>query len=466
MRLADHWRSATARLILIYGAFFVAWSALLIALVYWETSRYLDRVVDEILDQRMHYLGTVGRAQLPRALEAIGALDLRGVMAFGLFAPDGARLDGNILEAPAELPADGRIHELPQGARRDGHAPQRARGVAMRLPGGELMVLARDTSVIDRVGTIQRDALLWGLALTMIPGLLGGFLLSRRPLRRVREIEAAMAPIARGDLGRRLPVSGRGDEVDMLAGIVNRMLGEVERLLGEVKGVSDSIAHDLRTPLTRLRSQLHRLQQKGEHCEDRAALVDRCVGDVDALLDRFRALLRISELEDLRRRAGFGRVDLGETLRQVHQLYMPVAEDRGVAFDLEAAADASVHADPNLLVEAFSNLVANAIQFTPDGGRVRLRLRNEERGACVDVQDSGPGIPPDERELVLQRFYRNERGRASVERGHGLGLSIVAAIVRLHGFRLRIGDVAGGGACVGIECWNEALPGESQDARG
>ncbi|WP_300616944.1 ATP-binding protein [Dokdonella sp.] len=454
-KLSDHWRSATTRLILIYGTFFVIWSALLIGLAYWETSRYLERVVDEILEQRVHYLGTIDREHLPQALEATDALDLRGVMSLGLFAKDGTRIAGNIERIPADLPLDGRIRGLPQGIQRGGREPHRARGLAMRLPGGEQLVIARDTSVIDGIGAILRHALFWGLTLTVIPGLIGGFLLSRRPLRRVREIETAMEPIARGDLGRRLPVSRRGDEVDTLAGMVNRMLGEIERLLGEVKSVGDSIAHDLRTPLTRLRAQLHRLQQKGDSCEDRAALVDRCVVDVDALLGRFRALLRISELEDLRRRAGFGEVDLGETLRQVHELYAPLAEDRGITFRIETPRCARVHADPNLLVEAISNLVANAIKFAPAGGRISVRTRMEERGACVDVCDNGPGIPVDERELVLQRFYRNERGRDSPEQGHGLGLTIASAIVRLHGFRLRIGDNLGGGACVGIECWDD-----------
>lgn len=458
MKLSDHWRSATARLIFIYGAFFVVWSSLLIGLVYWETSRYLSHVVDEILEQRAHYLLSLERERLPQALEATGALDLRGVMSLGLFASDGTPLEGNIEKVPADLPADGRIRELPQGLLRGGREPQRARGLAMRLRSGELLVIARDTSVIDQVGVILRHALFWGLTLTVIPGAIGGLLLSRRPLRRVREIEAAIAPIARGDLGRRLPVSKRGDEVDLLAGIVNRMLGEIERLIGEVKGVCDSIAHDLRTPLTRLRTQLHRLQQKGDQCADRGPLLERCVADVDSLLDRFRALLRISELEDLRRRAGFDSVDLGQTLRQVHELYAPLAEDNGIAFRVETPVHASVHADPNLLFEAFSNLVANAIKFTPSGGKVCVRASLEARGARVDILDSGPGIPSGERDIVLQRFYRSERDRELPAQGYGLGLSIVSAIVRLHGFCLQIGDNDGGGARISVFCWAQPMP--------
>lgn len=454
MRLVDHLRSEIARLVLIYGAFFVVWSIALNGLAYWQSSRYLDGVVDEILEQRAQYLMTVDRRELPKAIGATAALDLHDIMSFGLFGADGKHVAGDLEHIPAGLEADGRVHEMPQGAPRPGHGRHRARGLATRLPSGERLVIVRDTSVIDGLGEILGRTLRWGLVLTVIPGLAGAFLLSRRPLRRVREIEAAIEPIVHGNLGRRLPVSGRGDEVDLLAGMVNRMLGEVERLLGEVKGVSDNIAHDLRTPLTRLRSQLHRLQHKGDSCEDRAAMIDRCIVDVDSLLERFRALLRISELENLRRRAGFGEADLAETLARVHELYAPLAEDRGITLRIGAEPGMRVHADPALLVEAVSNLVANAIRFTPDHGHVAVDVRAERRGPFIEVCDNGPGIPEGERDLVLQRFYRGENGRGA-EQGHGLGLSIVSAIVRLHGFRLRIGANAGGGACVGIECWGD-----------
>ena len=461
LRLSDHWRSATTRLILIYGAFFVVWSIVLVGVVYWETNRYLSRVVDEIVEQRARYLTSIDRTRLPEAMEATGALDLRGVMSLGLFDASGGYVDGNIDSVPADLPPDGVIHALPQGLDRRGRAAREpARGLAKRLESGELLVIARDTSVIDQVAVILRHALLWGLSLTVIPGLIGGLLLSRRPLRRVREIEAAIEPIAHGDLGRRLPVSGRGDEVDLLAAIVNRMLGEIERLIVEVKGVCDNIAHDLRTPLTRLRTQLHRLQETGGGEEGFAPTLERCIVDVDALLDRFRALLRISELEDLRRRGSFGSVDLGEILRQVHELYAPLAEDNAIVFRLESEVATKIRADPHLLFEAFSNLVANAIKFTPNGGKVCVRASMEAQGPRVDIVDSGPGIPSGERDAVLKRFYRSECGREISTPGYGLGLSIVSAIVRLHGFRMRIGDNESGGARVSVQCWIDAMAAE------
>ena len=458
LNLSDHWRSATTRLILIYGAFFVLWGIVLVGVVYWQTGRYLSHVVDEIVEQRARYLEGVERPMLPKAMESTGALDLRGVMSIGLFGADGSYVDGNIERLPADLPVDGAIHALPNGLERRGRAIREpARGLAQRLDSGEVLVIARDTSVIDQVATIIREALLWGITLTVIPGLIGGLLLSRRPLKRVRAIEAAIEPIARGDLGRRLPVSRRGDEVDMLAAIVNRMLGEIERLLVEVKGVCDSVAHDLRTPLTRLRTQLYRLQQTGGGEEGIEATLEHCIADVDSLLERFRALLRISELEDLGRRSGFANVDLGEILGEVHELYAPLAEDGAIAFRLDAPAGLAVHGDRHLLFEAFTNLVANAIKFTPARGIVGVRVSAEPGGPRVEITDSGPGIPRDEREAVLQRFYRSESGRELPAQGYGLGLSIVAAIVRLHGFRLGIDDNAHGGTRITVDCWADAM---------
>ena len=446
------WRSSTVRLIAIYGVFFLAWSVVLVAALNWQTTQYLDGVVGEILEQRVHYLARVDRDNLPSMMAATNQLDLRGVMYFGLFDASGAYESGNIDRPPEGLAPDGQIRELPRGLQTtSGERNARALGVALRLKSGELLVLARYTSVADRIGAMTRSALIWALSLLLIPGLLGGFLLSRGPFQRVRNIETAIQPIMRGDLGARLPVSGRRDEVDMLAAIVNRMLDRIERLLGEVKGVSDNIAHDLRTPLTRLRAQLYRLQTESDPTDPRTAMLERCIVDTDGLLDRFRALLRISELEDLRRRAGFGEVDLSDTLRRVHELYTPLAEDKGVTFALTVAEALPLQADAHLLIEALSNLVANAIKFTPHGGMVELRASRTPNGARVDVLDNGPGIPPAERGAVLQRFHRSESGRETT--GFGLGLSIVAAIIRLHDFRLEISDNTPRGARLTIYCW-------------
>jgi signal transduction histidine kinase len=250
-------------------------------------------------------------------------------------------------------------------------------------------------------------------------------------------------------------VSDRRDELDMLAAIVNRMLDQIERLLGEVKGVSDSIAHDLRTPLTRLRAQLHRIRQLGGEGEGESEgsgdLVERCIVEADALLDRFRALLRISELEDISRRGGFGVVDARDTLRRVHELYVPLAEEKDIAFVLQDGPPLALRGDGHLLFEAIGNLVDNAIKFAPRAGHVGLCARREGDHVFIEVSDDGGGIAPEEREKVLRRFYRGASSAGDVP-GHGLGLPLVAAIARLHGQDLGINDQSPRGTRMVLRC--------------
>ncbi|MET0660082.1 MAG: HAMP domain-containing sensor histidine kinase [Steroidobacteraceae bacterium] len=453
LKLADLWRISTVRLLPLYGALFLVWAVLLVVWVQWDTSRYLTGVVDDLLEQRAHYLASVERSELPAALAQIDAVDLRNVMFYGLFDSTGRSVSGNVDGMPSGLVADGAVHLLDGGVRHRGETESyRARGMAIAMATGETLVIARATSVQEHVDSIIYRSLLWALSLTIIPGVIGGVLLARRPLKRIRSIEAAVQPIMRGNLQARLPVSPRRDELDLLAGIVNTMLEEIERLMGEVKGVCDSIAHDLRTPLTRLRSQLHRLQRSSRGGVADPFTVDDAIRDVDSLLDRFRALLRISELEDMHRRAGFVAVDLSETLQHVREIYAPLAEDGQIRFTVDSPASSTVvQGDPHLLLEAISNVVDNALKFTPSEGSVVVRLVETAEGPRIDVTDTCPGINVSERSAVLQRFYRGQCSCSGVA-GFGLGLSIVAAIVKLHGFALQIDDAPGGGAWISLLC--------------
>jgi signal transduction histidine kinase len=224
------------------------------------------------------------------------------------------------------------------------------------------------------------------------------------------------------------------------------MMGEVERLMSEVKGSTETIAHDLRTPLTRARAQLHRIQQaKAFEPGD----VARVTAEIDEVLDRFRALLRISELEARERQAGFSHIELAEIVEKVVELYQPLAEEGGVRLSNAGGCAALVDADPKLLFEAVSNLVDNAIKFSAPGGEVRVRLGEDRAQPRIIVEDNGPGVAADERAAVLQRFYRSDHNRLIP--GSGLGLSVVAAIVRLHRFELSLDD-ASPGLRVIIDC--------------
>lgn len=439
-RLTDSWRTTTARLILIYGAFFALWGGIVIGLIYWQAAGYMSRISTELLGRQASYFSMLDAATRKHALNDYVSLQTRRLNAWGLFDADGHHLAGTIAALPPSVVINGPVARLPRGLTRNDGAVDSAgvHAAAVRLADGNILLISRDTSVAEEIGTIIMKALLWGLSLTVIPGLLGGWLLTRGPRRRIQSIREATQPIMRGDLSGRLPVSQRGDELDMLAGVVNTMLGEIERLLGEVKGVCDNVAHDLRTPLTRLRTRLYRLQQTFDESSDESAALEACMVDTDALLHRFRALLRISELENHQRRAGFESVDLGGILQEVHALYLPLAEDRGQQLELQLTNLPSIHADRHLLLEAMSNLVANAIKFTPPGGRVSIRARAAKDGPWVDVSDSGPGIPAELRDVVTRRFFRAESSRSTP--GSGLGLSIVSAIVAMHGYTLEIAD--------------------------
>ncbi|MGZ6037069.1 MAG: sensor histidine kinase [Phenylobacterium sp.] len=430
MRLSEVWRTSTFRLSLLYGLLFTVGAVALLAMVYLQSAVYLTHRVDRILDAEASAEMRMPPAALRQTIEDEELINGRTSL-FALFAADGSRVTGNLRALPAGLVVDGGPIEVAATP----EFPAAARLVAKRLPTGEVLVVGRDINQLREIRRIIASALIWSGVLIILGGLACGVALSLGPLRRLRQLQAAGHDIAAGDLRRRMPSSGQGDELDMFAGTVNYMLGEVERLMAEVKTSSDTIAHDLRTPLTRARTQLHRLAQSPRV---EPADIGRVTAELDEVLERFIAILRISELETRARSAGFAATDLGQILERAGELYLPLAEEAGVQLAVSTTAGAVVEADPKLLFEAISNLLDNAIKFTGAGGRVRLELDAGGERPRIIVQDNGPGVPAGERTAVLQRFYRSERDK--LKPGSGLGLSIVAAIVRLHRFHLELQD--------------------------
>lgn len=435
-------RTTTARLTVLYGLIFAVGILTLLGVVYWQSALYLNHRVDRILKARADVFMQASSADLPREIGQGLAIDGAQINVYALFSRDGAPLVGNLHQLPPNLMPDGPSIDMPP----TGDFPTRARLVAKRLPWGEILVVGRDVSQLTEMRAIVLQALAWSAVVIILAGLVLGAALSLSPLKRVRVLQAASREIAGGDLKRRLPMSSRHDELDMFAATVNHMVEEVERLMAEVKGATETIAHDLRTPLTRARARLHRLQQALGEADPRAEDALQVIDEIDTVLGRFTAILRISELEARRRRAGFVTVDPADLVRQAAELYGPLAEARGVSLASSGEPAAPIEADPKLLFEALSNLVDNAIKFTPEGGQVQVRA---EAGPRIVVQDNGPGVPEAEQAAVLQRFYRGERDRLTP--GSGLGLSIVAAIVRLHGFSLRLEDAHPGLRAV-IDC--------------
>jgi signal transduction histidine kinase len=442
MQLDALWRTTTFRLTVLYGLLFAAGTVALLGMVYLQSVVYLTHRVDGILQREAD-----GFVQSPppelraRIVEAL-ALNGSTTNIFALFTAGGARIVGNLAAVPATLVADGAPIEIAPSL----DFPVSARLIARRLASGELLVVGRDVEQLRTMRAIIGSALFWSGISILFVGIACGTALSLSPLRRLRTLQAAGARIAAGDLEQRMPVSGRRDELDMLATAVNAMMDQVERLMSEVKGATDVIAHDLLTPLTRARTRLSRILQTGSFEREELALV----GDqIDEVMERFRAILRITELDTRARRAGFARVDLNDIGTAVADLYAPLAEAAAVKLVMRRGAATGVDADAKLLIEAVSNLVDNAIKFNRPGGSVRLAVGADAAEPAIVVEDDGPGIPVHERVAVLQRFRR--AGRHSSVPGSGIGLAVVAAIVRLHEFQLRFEDASPGLRAI-IDC--------------
>ena len=442
LRIQDIRNTSTFRLTVLFGLVFAVGVTILLGLIYGLSARELIRRSDRILWREAAML----QASPPGALADRIRLELERSATelnyFELRSPRGDYLVGNIRVA-RRLPLDQPV-EIPPDSDGDGNAASRdgvdvpIRLLAVRTSSGETLLVGRDiTPVLD----MRRRVLLilvWSGLATVIAVLVSGIMLSLAPLRRVRDLQQASRRIAAGNLEARMPLIGCGDELDLFAATVNTMVEEVGRVIAQVKGVTDAVAHDLRTPLTRVRSQLYRVQQTAGIASPATRMIEAATLDLDIVLERFAALLRISELEAGGRRAGFGPVALDRLIASVHDLYEPLADDRSITLTSERASSVTIHGDEKLLFEAISNLVDNAIKFAPLGGRVDLAIFEDMQGPTIEIRDDGPGIAQDQRQAVLRRFHRG--AAAAAVPGTGLGLSVVSAITHLHGFALEFSD--------------------------
>jgi signal transduction histidine kinase len=435
MRFSELRRTTTFRLTILYGALFAAGTLALLWMIYVRSVMYMTARVDRIIDIQADALLHSPRPGLRQRL--IEDLTLNGdrMVIFGLFNSDGGRLAGNLPSLPTELHLNEQPIEVPPTS----DFPSSARLMARALPTGEVLVVGRDVSQLEEMRSITRSALIWSGVVIIIAVLVCGTVLSIRPMQRIHRLRAVAQDIAHGDLQRRMPTTSRQDELDMLAETLNSMMGEVERLMSEVQSATAVIAHDLLSPLASVTQQLRRLQ--ATEVVDRADIA-RITERIEDVLERFRAILRLAELEAGQRRAGFKQVDLAQLAESVTQLYAPLAEEAGVRLLAVGERGVVAQGDRELLFEALTNLVDNAVKFSHQGGTVQVRVGKDSTRPQLIVEDNGPGIPAEERAAVLQRFYRVERGHPVP--GSGLGLSVVAAIIRLHDFDLLIEDAAPG----------------------
>ncbi len=312
----------------------------------------------------------------------------------------------------------------------------------VRLPNGQHLTVGRDTRALVRLRGVIVLGFLLCLGAIVVAALGTGLLMSVRIVQRLRAINAAAAAIAAGRLEQPIPTRGAGDEFDELAGSFNAMVGQLRKLLENLRHVAADVAHDLRTPLGRLRQRLELARLRARTTADYDQAVEAAIRDLEGVLDTFQSILRIAQVEAGARKAGFAPVDLSALLQGLADTYAPVAEDSGRAVEAGVEPGISVRGDRQLLTQLFANLVENALRHTPRGTRVGIGLVAEGGRALASVRDDGPGIPEAMRGEVTGRFVRVDRGRKAP--GHGLGLAFVAAVAELHGAPLELEDARPG----------------------
>jgi signal transduction histidine kinase len=444
--------SSTFRLALLYILLVGVSVAILLGFIYWSTAGYMARQTDATIGAEIQGLAEQYRRRGLAGLSAIIAeriaRDPRGASVYLLADPSGKPIIGNLDLWPPVIPdAQGWVRfraRQPLGRGDETAVEHETRAKVFRLRGDLRLLVGRDVRELAAIRQLILDAIAWGLAITVGLALLGGWLMGAGIVRRLDVVNQVSREIMQGDLSRRVPSSGTGDDFDQLAENLNRMLERIEALMQSIRQVSDNIAHDLRTPLSRLRNRLELLRGT-DLSPEASAEVEVAIADADELLSAFNALLRIARIEAGSRRAAFADLDPLTLLQDVAELYEPLASESGQGLTVEGGSEAQgcrLHADRDLLFQALANLVDNAIKHSPGGGQIRLRATCTHDCVELSVCDDGPGIPAELREKVLQRFFRIDESRAAP--GHGLGLSLVQAVAQLHGAELSLEDAGPG----------------------
>jgi signal transduction histidine kinase len=431
-------RSSSVRLALGYAAVFILSSLALAGLLWWRTASYLDRETDAVILANQRAVAEQFRASgLDGAMSSIrdrvanGDKEAIYLLVNPIFEP----LEGNLGAWPAEVGYKPGWFDATMFNNGEPHA---TRLLSVPLPGGLHLLIGRDVEDRARIRAVILNGLAWAVIAALVIALGGAFVTRRALSVRIELIRRTAAAIVQGDLGQRIPGAASGDEFDQLTGTINQMLEQIQALLEGVRNVSNAVAHDLRTPLAEARARLEDVLRL-DPAKDVATGVEQAVDDIDRVIAMSNALLRLAEIDSGVRRSGFRAVDLAEVATEVVELYLPMAEGKSIALTADADGAPAVRGDPFLLAQALGNLIDNAIKYTPPGGRIGLRIAVSGTGEVVmSVTDNGPGIAPADKAHVTERFYRGDASRGTS--GVGLGLSLVAAIARLHGGALTLAD--------------------------
>src|ERR1700744_3615850 len=443
-------RTTAFRLTLVYLFLFALFAASLLAYFAWNTRRMITEQITTTVSGEVSEISEIyGRRGLRGLFFTIESRVLRpGANLYLVTTPTGQAVACNVGPlAPGVMGTEGWSETAYRRLDEEDNAYHRALVNVTQLSGGFRLLVGRDLEERRRLFGIVAKAAQWSILVVVVLGIGGGIFVSRRVLQRIDAMTGTTPRIMAGDLSRRLPVGRRGDELDRLAGNLNAMLAQIEALMTGLKEVSDNIAHDLKTPLTRLRNRAEEaLAKSGSEADYRAAL-ERTIDESDGLIRTFNALLMIARAESGQARGNMDDFDASEVANGIHELYEPLAEEDGMTLKVKTAP-APIHANRELISQALANLVENAIKYgkpSADGPVVSLEARQiliealrEGDSVLLRVTDHGAGIPESERKHAVERFVR--LGSSRSQPGSGLGLSLASAVATLHGGEFKLGD--------------------------
>jgi signal transduction histidine kinase len=436
-------RSAGFRFAAIYALLLAVSAAALAIFLWWSTAGLLDRQTTAAIQADAQSLSERfsigGLPALVLTIEDRLTQNVEDDAIYLLVDPAGRRIAGNLEHWPQGAAQNGAWYELP--IERAGMRSL-ALVASFDLPGGFHLLIGRDVQVRAQLRSLLTDALLWAMLVVVAMASAGALVVRSLFRRALANVSATAGAIAGGDYTQRVKLSGRGDEFDQLAETINDMLDRMARLMEGVREVSNAIAHDLRTPITRARTRLEDASVHAETVGELRAAIERATADLDGIVAVFQALLRIAEIEAGSRRAAFATLDVAPLLGDVAELYGPVADEKCIRLTVSAPPRLPAFGDRDLIQQAVANLVDNAVKFSPPDGTVALSAAATGAGVAITVADKGPGIPEPDRARAAERFFRGETARNTP--GSGLGLALVQAVAQLHGGSLRLSDAAPG----------------------
>lgn len=438
-------RRYTSRLALLYALIFCASTVFLFWFFYAFTAAAMTAQVDATIDNEIDLLaaryergGVEGMAQLIAARVRRQQAQATGEWIYLLTTAAFRPLVGNLNQWPRNITADAGRIEFDLFVGDDGGERHLARARVFDLRGGYRLLVGQDVKQLTEAKRRIVQALTWGSALMLVLAFAGGWTVSRRAVRKIEALNQTTRRIMSGDLSRRVPLTTANDDFDQVAQNLNRMLDRIQLLMEDIRRVSDNIAHDLRTPLARLRQRLEEARADAGVDGDAAGHLDGAIKEADSLLSTFNALLRIARIEAGQTQSEFNAVDASALVKDVAEFYEALAEDKQQRLQTAVEPGVELQGERDLIFQALANLIDNAIKYAPPGGVITVSMARLHARAVITVADHGPGIPTELRELVFRRFYRLDTSRSSA--GNGLGLSLVQAVVELHHGDIELAD--------------------------